>query len=96
MRKGNQSGAVLVLTAILLPILVVATAMVVDFGYGYWQKSKLQSAAAIQGYDTRTRLVTESEVSKDTPYKARFKVTELARVNAEKLVNNWRRIPSPE
>ena len=97
MRKGNQSGAVLVLTAILLPILVVATAMVVDFGYGYWQKSKLQSAAdaaalagaaaAIQGYDTRTRLVTESEVSKDTPYRARFKVTELARVNAEKLVN---------
>jgi len=44
--KGlNQKGSVLVLFSLLLPILLGVTALVVDAGYGYLEKTKLQNSA---------------------------------------------------
>lgn len=43
-RRGQQ-GAILVLTAFLLPFIIAFTGMAVDFGSAYVRRSQLQNAA---------------------------------------------------
>lgn len=45
LEKNRQKGAILVLTAFLLPLLLAATGCAIDFGNLYYQKSRLQNAA---------------------------------------------------
>lgn len=83
MRKNRQAGGVLVLVALLLPLLVAATGMVMDFGMAYWEKSRLQNAAPLAG--SRAVLVTETEVRKHTPTTADTAKTQLARQAADRI-----------
>ena len=56
--KGNcrgQQGAILVLTAFLLPFIIAFTGMAVDFGSAYVRRSQMQNAAdaaALAGHIT--------------------------------------------
>lgn len=42
---SGQQGAILVLTAFLLPFIIAFTGMAVDFGSAYVRRSQLQNAA---------------------------------------------------
>ena len=44
-RKYWQSGSILIMTALMIPVICALSGFVVDVGYAYMAKSKLQNAA---------------------------------------------------
>ncbi len=51
-RRGSERGAVAILFALLLPVIVAVAALAIDMGYAYWKRNMLQvdaSAAALAG-----------------------------------------------
>ncbi|MFA5120599.1 pilus assembly protein TadG-related protein [Zavarzinia sp.] len=44
MRRGNERGAAAIIFAVVLPILLIMVAFVVDYGYAYYSKQRLQDS----------------------------------------------------